>query len=89
MGQSVGSAGSTAADTASNTASQASSDGFDWKKLLMSGLKGGLQGYSNMQNQNAQMRQGGGAMPMYVPQGPQPPLFSAQNLPGRNPFYGQ
>lgn len=50
--------------------------GSPWQKLLMGGVKGGLSGFSDMQKQNAMMRQGGG--PADVPMAMQPQV----NLPG-------
>jgi hypothetical protein len=49
--------------------------------------KGLLQGFSNMQQQNSQMRQPGQAMPVPMPQQPQVDL-SATIGKQRNPFYG-
>ncbi len=71
-------------------------EGSPWQKLLMGGLKGGLSGFSDMQKQNALMRQGGAGgfqVPMATqPQVQLPGMDGQQNNPFkpiRNPaFYG-
>lgn len=62
-----------------------------WQKLLMGGVKGGLSGFSDMQKQNAMMRQGGS--PAEVPMAMQPQVQLPMGMPDvqrpKNPyFYG-
>ena len=64
-----------------------------WQKLLMGGLKGGLTGFSNMQNQNQMLRQGGPPMQVPIPQQPQVQLPMGLSQPQRRGpndlnFYG-
>lgn len=59
MGQTQGGSGDFGGET--------NGGGSPWQKLLMGGLKGGLSGYSDMQKQNALLRQGGGSQIQTAP----------------------
>ncbi|MBV9179875.1 MAG: hypothetical protein JO356_01070 [Acidobacteria bacterium] len=71
--------------------------GSEWGARFLGGAgKGLLNGFSNMQQQNSQMRQGGGgAMPQVAAAVPSNIQFSAQNFtpggsgprPTKNPFF--
>lgn len=69
-------------------ATSADADANPMLKLLKGGTQGLAKGFSDMQNQNAMMRQGGGSQmgPMPQAQPVDPSYFSPQTAQQNNPF---